>query len=248
MSRYCIQIEWDDVPHLTDEAKKSLWDSIPVYQRDARSKGVPVLGSGVIYPVPEDRYVVEPFDIPHHWPRAFGMDVGWNKTAAIWGAWDRTADVVYLYAEHYMGQAEPSIHADAIKAKGKWIPGAIDPAAGASGQKDGAQLLEVYRQLELDLIKADNAVEAGIHKMFQRLSSGRLKVFNTCRAFLSEIRIYRRDDKGKVVKQNDHLMDAARYLVMTGMVNARQEPAFEDEMIAAEQFRFADGRHSVTGY
>jgi hypothetical protein len=42
--------------------------------------------------------------------------------------------------------------------------------------------------------------------------------------WLSEFRIYRRDEKGKIVKQNDHLMDATRYLILSGLHVASREP------------------------
>jgi len=47
-----------------------------------------------------------------------------------------------------------------------------------------------------------------------RLSTGRLKIFSTLQHTLGEIRLYRRDEKGRIVKENDHLMDALRYAVM----------------------------------
>ncbi|MGE5500698.1 MAG: hypothetical protein ACM3W4_02095 [Ignavibacteriales bacterium] len=241
MSKWCIGITWDDVPHLSPEDRARLWDSIPPHQRDARAKGIPALGSGVIYPVAESAYVVEPFDIPKHWRRAFGMDVGWNRTAAVWGAYDEQNDTVYLYAEHYMAEAPPQVHADAIKARGDWIPGAIDPASAGSSQLDGRKLVDEYRALLLDLALADNAVEAGIHAIYRRLVSGRLKVFRTLPNFLSEIRLYRRDEKGKIVKERDHLMDAARYLIMTGMLRAITEP----QRLYEEPPR---GRSETTGY
>lgn len=243
MSKWCIGISWEDVPHLTAEDKKDLWDSIPPYQREARTKGVPALGSGVIYPVPESTYVVEPFEVPHYWPRAYGLDVGWNKTAAIWGAWDQQNDTIYLYSEHYMGEAPPQIHADAIRARGDWIPGAIDPASAGSGQLDGKRLVDEYRGLGLDLEFADNAVEAGIHAFYRRLASGRLKVFRTLSSFMSEIRLYRRDEKGKIVKERDHLLDAGRYLLMTGMGRGTTEM-----VVNARDYEEPRGRSSMTGY
>ena len=42
--------------------------------------------------------------------------------------------------------------------------------------------------------------------------------------WLSEFRLYRRDEKGNVVKENDHLMDATRYLVVSGLQVATTEP------------------------
>lgn len=224
MSRFCIQAEWDDVPHLTAEQKKRLWESIPPYQRDARSKGIPQLGAGAIYPVPESDIAVDPFDIPKHWPRVYALDVGWNRTAAVWSAWDRDHDIVYLTSEHYRGQAEPVVHAAAIKTRGEWIPGVIDPAARGRSQKDGDALIDQYRGLGLDLMPADNAVESGIYAVWERLSTGRLKAFRSLGNWFAEYRIYRRDEKGRVVKVNDHLMDCTRYLISSGLDRAMTEP------------------------
>lgn len=220
-----IMASWDDAPHLTEEAKTQLLASIPPFQRDARSKGIPQLGSGAIYPVPESEFVVDDFAIPDHWPRAYGMDVGWNRTAAPWAAWNRESDTLYLYAEHYRGQAEPAVHAEAIKARGAWIPGVIDPASRGRTQIDGQQLLQMYKDLGLDLEMANNAVEAGIYDVWMRLSTGRLKVFRSMGNWLQEFRLYRRDEKGKIVKANDHLMDATRYLLMSGLDRAKTKPA-----------------------
>ena len=133
---------WDDVPHLSADAKEALLAGIPPYQRDARTKGIPQLGSGAIYPVPEADVLVAPFEIPAYWPRSYGLDVGWNRTAAVWRAKDPETGVRYLYSEHYRGQAEPVIHATSIKSRGEWIPGVIDPAARGRSQVDGRKLID----------------------------------------------------------------------------------------------------------
>lgn len=106
-SRYLVQAGWRDVPHLDADTQRELLASTQPYLRDARSKGIPSLGAGAIYPVEESAITVEPFAIPAYWRRAYGLDVGWNRTAAVWGAHDPNTDTVYLYAEHYRGQAEP---------------------------------------------------------------------------------------------------------------------------------------------
>ena len=229
MSKYLVTATWDDAPHLSQRQKDELYASIPPYQRDARTKGVPQLGSGAIYPVPEDDITCAPIEVPEHWPRAFGLDVGWNRTAAVWAAIDRETQTTYLYGEYYRGQAEPSVHADAIRAHGDWVPGVIDPAARGRSQKDGSQLLQDYLDLGLMLTPADNTVESGIYAVWQPLSAGRLKVFRTLENWLAEYRIYRRDTTGRVVKDKDHLMDATRYLVQTGLDLATTKPvAVED--------------------
>jgi hypothetical protein len=223
VSKHVVQAGWDHAPHLSEDAKKDLLGAIPPHQREARSKGVPTLGSGAIYGVPEEDFVIPDFaPIPDHWYRSYGLDVGWNRTAAIWGAHNRDSDIVYFYSEHYAGDAIPAVHADAIKARGKWIPGVIDPAARGRSIEDGERMIELYQAAGLDVEPADNSVEAGIYEVRQRLISGKLKVFASLIHWLAEYRQYRRDEKGKIVKKKDHAMDASRYEIMSGLAREKQ--------------------------
>jgi hypothetical protein len=223
-SKCLITAGWGDVPHIPPDTQKQLLDETPPHLRDARTKGVPSMGAGAIYPVEEEVYLCDPFQIPKYWPRVYALDVGWNRTACIWGALDRDTSDLYLYAEHYRGQAEPSIHSAAIKARGDWIPGVVDPAARGRSQHDGQKLIATYRENGLTLHPAKNSVEAGIYAVWERLSTGHLKVFRTLQNWRDEQRYYRRDEKGAIVKERDHLMDATRYLVMSGLNFAIVQP------------------------
>lgn len=60
--------------------------------------------------------------------------------------------------------------------------------------------------------------------MWERLSTGRIRVFRTLQNFLGEYRIYRRSEKGAVIKENDHLMDCLRYLTVSGIGVATIRP------------------------
>jgi hypothetical protein len=62
----------------------------------------------------------------------------------------------------------------------------------------------------------DKAVETGIPEVWELLSSGRFKVFSSCDAWFQEYRSYHRNEKGQIVKTNDHLIDATRYSVRSG--------------------------------
>lgn len=226
-SKYLVTAGWDDAPHLDAKTKGELLASTPPFLRNARSKGIPSLGSGAIYPIPEEDIIVPYFEIPQHWPRCFGLDVGWNRTAALWAAWDLSTGTCYLYAEHYRGIAEPAVHAEAIKARGDWITGVCDPAARSSSQRDGEKLADLYRQLGLKLVMADNSVDAGIYDTWAALSTGKVKVMSHLLNFFNEYRLYRRDENGKIVKKHDHLMDVMRYIVRSGRAVAKQ-PGLED--------------------
>lgn len=224
-SKYMVQAGWSDVPHLDKTTLKEILASTPPFLRDARSKGIPSLGAGAIYPIPLSEILEKAFEIPPYWPRVYALDVGWERTAVLWGALEQEADCWHFYTEHYRGQAEPSVHAAAIRVRGEWIPGLIDPAARGRAQKDGERLMVTYQQQGLKLAKAQNAVEAGLYDTWLRLSTGRIKVFETLRQFQNEYRLYRRDENGAVVKEHDHLMDAMRYIVLSGRSRAMVKPA-----------------------
>lgn len=219
-SKFLVQAGWSDAAHLDAATKERMLAGTPPHLRDARSKGTPSLGAGAIYPVEQSEIIVPPFAIPAHFAKAYGFDTGWKRTAAVFGAWDRDSDVLYIYTEHYRGQAEPSIHADAIRARGDWLVGACDPAGSTSGETT----LEIYRSHGLNLVAANKNVEAGIMEVWQRLATGRLKIFAHCGNLIAEHRLYRRDKNGKIVKDFDHALDALRYLVMSLPQIARTKP------------------------
>lgn len=213
--KHITTVSWDDVPHISQEMKEEMLAATPPALRDARSKGEPTVGSGRIYPVDMNKVVVDDFKIPKHWMKAYGFDVGWNASACTFGAWDRDNDVVYIYSEHKQGEVEPVIHAQTIKARGTWLRGVIDPASRGRSQIDGNNLFQLYKKEGLNIYPADNAIEAGIYEVWQRLSTGRLKIFSSCTSLIKEFNLYHRNDKGAIVKKNDHLLDSLRYLLMS---------------------------------
>lgn len=247
-SKCLITATWDDAPHLTTEQKQKLYDALPPHQREARSKGVPQLGSGAIYPILESNITVDDFPIPDHWLRSYAMDVGWNRTAAIWSATNPDTNITYLYSEYYQGNAEPIIHAEGIKSRGAWIPGVIDHAAHGRSQVDGQNLFDIYWNLGLDLSNANKSVEAGIYKVWQMLSTNKLKVFKSLLNWFTEFRQYCRDENGKIMKKNDHLMDCTRYLVMSGLDRAIARPYWEHMAWEESSISSHNECNVLTGY
>jgi terminase large subunit-like protein len=206
------------VPHLDPAEKIALLATTPLFQREARTKGIPQLGAGAIYQLPESELKISPFDLPKHWPRCWGMDTdagaGW--TAVVWLALDRETQTLYLYDCYKRQREEPTLHAATIKARGDWIPGVGDAAALVMTQQDAEQLVALYRRLGLDIILPDKAVETGLQEVWEYMSAGRFKVFASCEAWFQEYRLYHRGENGRIVKTNDHLMDATRYAVRSG--------------------------------
>lgn len=238
---YRVDCTWDDAAHTRDpKMQADMLANYPPHLRDARSKGIPTQGAGAVYPIAWEDVSVPPMQIPAWWPRAYGLDVGWKTTAALWGALDRETDTLFVYSEHYAGQQVAMLHAEAIKARGAWIMGAIDPASQGRSQRDGEQLIVDYRGAGLNLIPAKNAVEAGIAEVWGRLATGRLKFFKSLRNTENEYMRYHREEDPpfKVVKAEDHAMDALRYLVLNVKEILRVRPV---ERSATRATLVADG-------
>lgn len=224
MARYIVSAGWKHAPHLDEEEMEAIRASTPPHLIEARSEGKPTLGSGSVYPIPESQFVIEhAVEIKDSWRRWYAMDVGWHSTAALWFAHDTAADVMYIYDAYKQGKKEPELHAAYILQRDPKDPpmklrGVIDPASQGGSQRDGQKLIQLYRKAGLDIIPAENDVESGIASVWARISSGRLKVLwnSNTEEFLKEYRKYRRDDNGRIVKKDDHLMDCCRYGVVSG--------------------------------
>jgi hypothetical protein len=120
--------------------------------------------------------------------------------------------------------------------------GAADPAG--ANQSDGKKIFDLYVQEGLDIVKAEKADrEGGILKVGQMFESGQLKIFSSCKNILNELRLYRRDEKGTIIKKNDHALDALRYLCTTGMQYMQVEPDGRDGDSSSN-----DSRDEYTGY
>lgn len=220
--RSVTQMTIDDAPHFTQEEREQIIASYQPHELEARVKGIPVMGSGIVYPVTEEQITCDPIPIPAHWPRWAALDLGWDHpTAAVFLAWDRDADTIYVTDCYRQSKETPIVHAGAIKPRGDWLPVAW-PSDGASKGKDGAvPLVEQYRELGLKMMHkhacyddGSVSVEAGIMEILDRMKTGRFKVFKHLSQWLEERRLYHRKD-GKIVKLSDDLLDATRYGVMT---------------------------------
>lgn len=228
--KWYTQVSWEEVHHIDEKSKAELLATVPAYQKDARSKGVPVLGSGLIYPMAETDMRVADFPIQDYWKRAWSFDTGWNWAACVWGAYNPEAKITYIYAVYKRGQADPATHVEAIRARGTWIPGVGD--AADINKLDGRQMIQIYRDdYKLDMVLPVKAVEAGLYKVWCALAAGQLKVFSSCAQWFEEVRFYARDEQGNIIKKNDHLMDATRYLLMNGMERAVAVPVKKEEKI-----------------
>ena len=217
-----MQKGWDDAPHLQEAAKESLLASYPAHQRDMRTKGVPMLGHGRIYDLSEDVITCQPFEIPQHFRVIDGMDFGWDHPQAqAQLVFDPEGDMFYVTKAWKKDRTKPIEAWGAVKSWAKGVPTAW-PADGLQTEKGSAkQQKAYYEEAGFNMLfeqatwpDGGNGVEAGLFEIRDLMLSGRFKVFAGLRDLFDEFLQYHRDDKGKISKTRDDILDAVRYAYM----------------------------------
>lgn len=194
----------------------------PEHEREARARGIPTMGSGRIFQIPEETIKCQPFECPDHFYVIGGMDFGWDHPQAqvqLW--WDKDADTIYV-SRVWKAKEKTAVQAwGAVKSWAHKVPTAW-PHDGNQHEKGGGEQLKgqyadagfMMLQEHATWLDGGNAVEPGITELRDMMLDGRFKVFNTCEPFFEEFRLYHRDENGKIVKLNDDVLSAVRYAYM----------------------------------
>tara|TARA_R110000851_G_scaffold38979_1_gene99592 strand:+ start:614 stop:1867 length:1254 start_codon:yes stop_codon:yes gene_type:complete len=209
-----------DAGHYTPKQIEEIIAKTPLHEVEARTQGKPMLGEGLIFPVPESELVVDPFEIPSHWSRIIGVDFGWDHpTAACLCAWDRDDDAFYITAAYKQRREVIAIHAAALKVWGNY-PVAWPHDGYKHDQSSGDQIATIYRNHGLKMlpehatnISGGFGVEAPVQEMLEAMLTGKFKIFSHCKPLLDEIGQYHRKS-GKIVKLYDDVISSARYAWM----------------------------------
>lgn len=242
-TRHVTRMTIEDAAHYTPEQRAAIIASYPAHEREARTKGVPLLGSGRVFPLDESAITVAPFAIPGHWALLGALDFGWDHpTAAVRLAWDRDADCVYVTHAYRQAEATPLIHAAALKPWGETMPWAWPHDGLAHDKGSGETLRDQYEAHGLAMLAeratfedGGSGVEAGLMVMLERMQTARLKVFANLDPWFEEFRLYHRKD-GLVVKQADDLMSATRYGIMALRFAEVARDPLDDMQPPAEPF------------
>lgn len=138
------------------------------------------------------------------------IDVGWSNPSAMVLAGTHRNGKIYIFDEFEKSQQLVGKLAYHISNWCKNIsdndaPSIIcDPAA--------AQVINELKAKGYNVLKSPNEVESGIALVQSALDEGHIVINKKCVNLIREIEGYSRDDFGKVIKEEDHLVDSLRYL------------------------------------
>lgn len=225
-SQYLQTATWDDAPHLSEEQKTAILSQYPEYQRAMRSRGVPLMGAGVIFEHSQSAISCEPFEIPNHWMLINGMDFGWDHPQAhIQLAWDVGSDTFYVIHAFKKSKIQPYEAWQSVRAWSEGVPVAW-PHDGLQTEKGSAkQQREYYEEAGFEMLAdhatwedGGNGVEAGLMELNNLMKTGRFKVFSNLVEVFEEVREYHRiakpNGRSEIVKLKDDLIDAIRMAYM----------------------------------
>lgn len=229
-----INAGWDDAPHLDPDWKRDQLLRYPPHERDARTKGIPQLGTGRVFPFSDDDVMVSPFEIPAHYAQIIGIDFGsgtegGHPSATVKLAYDRDADIVYVVQAHKKKGLDALQHSEQIKKMGGDVYGLQIPVSwphdGVNTIKGGAtKLHRLYRQHNVYLlgrtarydenIGGAQPTEPIVMEVIERIQTGRFKVFSNLDGWFAEFRNYHRNDRGRLVDRMDDILKATFYALM----------------------------------
>lgn len=212
----------DAVPYIyTREQADAIIESYPEHEKRARAQGLPVLGSGRIFPVDEARIKWDLQDLPDHFVYLAGCDFGWDHPQAwVKCAVDRDNDAFYVLDAWKESQMTPVLAAARVRQWGEWLPISWPHDGLAHDKGSGKQLRAQYADQGLTMMPThaqfsdgSTSVEAGLMEMLDAMQTGRFHVASHLEPWFDEFRLYHREN-GKVVKEYDDIMSATRYAWM----------------------------------
>ncbi len=220
--RGIVHMTIEDAQHIKAADRQKIIEGYLPHEREARARGVPLLGSGAVFTMPESA-VTEPSmsHVPLHWAKIWGIDFGiGHPFGGALIAWDKDTDVIHVIHAFKMADRLPIDHAAAMKPIGIEVPVAWPQDGTARENTSGNALQLSYKKEDLRMLHehatwpdGGRSTEAGILEMQERERIGKLKYASHLVELLEERRFYHRKD-GQLVKIKDDILSAVRVAIM----------------------------------
>lgn len=223
---YLQTATWDDAPHLSEQAKSEILAMYPSYQREMRSRGVPLMGAGLIFEHSQESITCKRFEIPDHFFLINGMDFGWDHPQAhIQLAIDPDSACIYVTQAWKKSKKQPWEAWQSVKGWAARVPTAW-PHDGLQTEKGSAkQQREYYAEAGWEMLDEHATwkdgglgVEAGLMELNNLMLTDKFKIFDDLFEVIEEIREYHRkqmpNGMSQIVKLKDDLISAIRTAYM----------------------------------
>lgn len=240
---------WKDCPHIDPADYKRLLAGIPEYQHDMRMSGLPILGSGAVFPYADDVIMCDDLMPMPHWPTLVSLDFSSVNDASVvcFNTYDPNTDTYYVYDMNYItdvsSKNERFMASLILESPIPYVP-VVSPHDGGIKSLNPESKAKVMMGLGVN-IQADPfynppITRLGIHKITERnrerepgltemrrlIEEGKLKVCRKVTAFFTEkAQLFYAPVTGGGIKcvGKDDAIDAIRYGIMS-LVGNRGTP------------------------
>lgn len=224
-----------DNPLLSPDEIAFTLSQFPTDERQAREFGDFIHFGGMIYPGGFERILVPPVLPPtddgdrlpperiRNTDVYVGIDPGLKNAAFVWVAFD-SSNRALVFAELLLREKTPIDYARAIRKVNSLYRihtdpyYVIDPSARNRSLTNAESIQSELIRQGIPTMNGQNEVQAGVQSVRRRIQEGALFVGENLRGLRGEAEEYRMDDRPdgefKVVKENDHRLDALRYVLM----------------------------------
>lgn len=238
-----VRVTWDDVPYknhwdedlITKEERGQIIRDLPRWELDARVKGIPSMGRGLVFQILEWPLFDKLPSNHHNFKRLISMDLGIkiDPTVISYLLHDEENDIIYLNKQVTVldGSTPYQYIHFLLNHQVKGTPIALPADAGVSGRYTLTEqtVREVLEdEYKLNVIpgailnpadgngRINNHKSYGINVIANRLELKKLMIHQSCKAFIDEAGKYHVDEKGKFSSEDDHI-DSLRYGVLAIM-------------------------------
>lgn len=229
---YIQPVDMDDNPFLTTDAKEQALQDYSKDEREARKTGKFIHFHGKVYPEfcqDSDHYQIVPEGPPA--PGAFiylGIDPGIRNMCGVVFCSHTANDTLTIFDE--LAVKDLNVEEVVLEIAKKlsvygitynWA--VLDPAAGNREFTTGRSIEQEFKDKGIRCFLGQNDPRAGINRVKVRLEHNKLLVAANCEETIREFRKYRwakppkksqADPAEAVIKKDDHLLDAIRYVCM----------------------------------
>jgi phage terminase large subunit-like protein len=214
-----------DNPNVPKKSLERMLASFPEEERRAREFGEFMHFGGMVYPGGFEQNLVpvpSPKQLEGH-DVVVGIDPGLKNAAFVWVAFDRD-NVATVFDEAVVHEGTPVDWAKKLReVNQKWgvknPTFVIDPSARNRSLVNAESVEGEFQRQGIYPIHGQNDVFAGVSQVRRRLQQRGLHIVEDCRGLRDEAEEYRAQDRPdqefKVVKENDHRLDALRYALMS---------------------------------
>lgn len=196
---YLLMNPRDNEEHLPPGYIDDFLETLPDAARRRFLLGEWLKKEGSIYDKFESSMIIRQSAVPGSDDWAAGIDFGLNIAGVIVCF---IGDVIYVYDDHGAYNMTTSSFNSEITRKwgSKNYAAYCDPSGGERIQEIAGGTA------------GNNSVDPGIDFINMKMERGEFFICDNCTGVLSEIWDYARDEKERIIKINDHYMDAMRYV------------------------------------